>query len=258
MIRAWIDQSQAVRGDVEFDVNAAHQRYAICSTCSMKTSRLINAAAVLATVVLASASSDAGGGLSGRSVSAQESGAAQDTDLVRAQADGLAGLINRERVAEGLAPMARSVELDRAAQEHSRDMAENDFLEHEGSDGSIPQERAARAGYIVPADSGWLVVELISAISAQPDGPLNWWLYESPQTHGKHLRDARYREFGVGYASGGSYGNYWTLLVGCRPDVLPVIEFEGATYWLGEGCDRSRLSEPSTGDLSGEPDRLAE
>jgi uncharacterized protein YkwD len=224
----------------------------------MKTSGLINAA-ILATVVLASAAGDAGGGLSGQSVSAQESVAVQDAELTRAKTDGLAKLINRQRVAAGLAPMARSAELDAAAEEHSRDMAENDFLEHEGSDGSIPQERAGRAGYLVPAGSGWLVVELISAISAEPDGPLNWWLHESPQTHGKHLRDPRYREFGVGYASGGSYGNYWTLLVGCRPDVLPVIAFEGATYWLGEGCDRSRLPQSTpAADPVVDPDRLGD
>jgi len=159
--------------------------------------------------------------------------------------DQLALLINRARVAQGRLPLARSASLDAAANAHSQDMARANFLDHIGSDDSTPQERAARAGYVVPPDSGWIVVEVISAISARPEGPLSWWLNESPAVHGRVLLDSLWREFGVGYASGGDYGNYWTVLVGCRPGVVPSVELDGMTYSHTEQC-----GDPSTGAVA--------
>jgi uncharacterized protein YkwD len=160
-----------------------------------------------------------------------------------ARADELGELINRARVADGLLPLARSPELDAAARVHSRDMAERDYLDHGAPDGSTPRDRARRAGYVVPPDSGWIVVELISAISDEPRGPLRWWLEESPEQHGKVLRNPRWREMGVGYAQGGRYGNYWTVLVGCRPGVIPQVVLGGVTYRHEERCDQRPLSE---------------
>src|SRR6266540_1001271 len=58
-------------------------------------------------------------------------------------------------------------------------------------------------------------VEVISGISEDPAGPVDWWLNQSPAVHGRALRDSRWREIGVGYAEGGEYGHYWTVLVGC-------------------------------------------
>ena len=129
--------------------------------------------------------------------------------------DELAVLVNRTRVDNAVLPLARSQQLDSAAQAHSLDMVANNYLDHIGSDNSTPQERADRAGYAVPPGSGWIVVEVISAISDEPAGPLNWWLTEATGVHRRVLLNPRWREFGVGYAAGGDYGNYWTLLVGC-------------------------------------------
>jgi len=129
--------------------------------------------------------------------------------------DELAALINRARTDRGLSPLARSPLLDAAATAHSGDMVAHNFLDHTGSDGSTPRDRATRVGYELPADDGSrLVVEVISAISGEPEGPLNWWLNESPDVHGKVLLDPRWQEMGVGYAAGGEYGHYWTVLVG--------------------------------------------
>jgi uncharacterized protein YkwD len=150
--------------------------------------------------------------------------------------DDLAALVNRARVDHAFLPLARSQQLDAAAQAHSQDMVANNYLDHVGADGSTPQERADRAGYVVPPRSGWLVVEVISAISDQPAGPLNWWLTESSGVHRRVLMNPRWREFGVGYAAGGDYGNYWTLLVGCRPGVLPVVTFDANVYVPTELC----------------------
>ena len=150
--------------------------------------------------------------------------------------DALGTLVNRARVQHGLQPLARSPELDVAAAAHSQDMVEHNYLDHPGFDGSTPQERAERAGYRVPPQSGWIVVEVISAISEDPAGPLDWWLNQSPHVHGKVLLDPRWREMGVGYAAGGEYGNYWTVLVGCRPGVLPTVQLDGEFFETTEQC----------------------
>lgn len=99
-------------------------------------------------------------------------------------------------------------------------MATNGFLDHDGSDGSTPQQRAARNGYVVPAGTGWMVIE---AISAQPsaEAALNWLLTDG--LHRRVLLRPVWREVGIGYVAGGRYGNYWTLDFGCRPNVLPVF-----------------------------------
>jgi uncharacterized protein YkwD len=149
--------------------------------------------------------------------------------------DQLVDLINHARVNAGLLPLARSPELDDAAQAHSADMVQHNYLDHTGFDGSEPQERADRSGYHVPPNSGWIVVEVISAISAEPQGPLNWWL--SDAQHRRVLMNPRWRELGIGYAQGGDYGNYWTALVGCRPGVLPTVVLDDQVYTPAEQCD---------------------
>src|SRR5438876_2686943 len=169
-----------------------------------------------------------------------------------ARTNELATLINRARVERGTHPLARSVELDSAADAHSQDMALHEYLDHPGSEGSTPQERAERAGYHVPPQSGWIVVEVISAISPDPAGPLEWWLNQSPAVHGQALMDPRWREMGVGYAASGEFGNYWTVLLGCRPGVLPTVQLDGRTFASGEKCGdagaTTRLSAMQTGN----------
>ncbi len=159
--------------------------------------------------------------------------------------DQLGTLINRARVDRGVLPLARNAALDQAATAHSKDMVEHNYLDHTGADGSEPQQRADRAGYHVPPHSAWIVVEVISAISDEPAGPLDWWLNQSPEVHGKVLTDPRWREMGVGYADGGEYGHYWTVLVGCRPGVLPTVVLDGKTYEHSERCGDPESVSPS-------------
>ncbi len=149
--------------------------------------------------------------------------------------DDLVLRVNRARVGAGLLPLARAPELDAAAQAHSADMVAHNYLDHTGWDGSEPQQRAEQAGYKVPPQSGWIVVEVISAISGEPQGPLSWWLDEGEQ-HRPVLLNPRWREIGAGYAEGGEYGHYWTALFGCRPGVLPSVTLDGSTYVSTEQC----------------------
>jgi len=143
-------------------------------------------------------------------------------------------LINHARLNAGADPVAVSPELDAAAQAHSVDMVQHNYLDHAGFDGSDPQQRADAAGYHVPPRSGWIVVEVISAISADPAGPVNWWLGD--RQHARVLLNSRWREIGAGYAQGGDYGNYWTADFGCRPGVLPGVSVDGVTYTQTEAC----------------------
>ena len=164
--------------------------------------------------------------------------AQQDDTSARAAA--VLDLVNTARVQAGLQPVARSTELDASAQVHSVDMVQQNYLDHVGSDGSSPQERADKAGYHVPVNTGWIVVEVISAISADPSGPANWWLGDGQ--HRRVLLNPRWREVGVGYGQGGQYGTYWTADFGCRPGVLPTVVFMGTTYTSSEQC-----GDPSVG-----------
>ncbi len=159
---------------------------------------------------------------------------ARAQDAANAKTDQLIDLINHARVKAGLLPLARSSELDAAAQAHSIDMVQNRYLDHTGSDGSQPQERADQAGYHVPPNSGWIVVEVISAISADAQGPVDWWMGDDQ--HRNVLMNPRWREIGGGYAQGGEYGNYWTALFGCRPGVIPTVTLDGVTYTHSEEC----------------------
>src|SRR5258708_26480864 len=126
--------------------------------------------------------------------------------------DDLVLRINRARVAAGLLPLARAPELDTAAQAHSADMVAHNYLDHTGFDGSEPQQRAEQAGYNVPPQSGWILVEVISAISAEPQGPGNWWLDEGAQ-HRPVLLNPRWPEIAARYAARASAGNYLPALL---------------------------------------------
>ncbi len=101
-------------------------------------------------------------------------------------------------------PLTRSPALDEAARMHARDMAQNSFLAHTGSNGSNPGDRATRAGY------EWRVVaENIAAGQTSADDIAATWL-DSPG-HCENLLDAKYSETGIAYALNPGDGRdiYW-------------------------------------------------
>jgi uncharacterized protein YkwD len=132
----------------------------------------------------------------------------------------MAVLVNQARIAAGLNPVAISKELTAAAVAHTRDMVKHGYMEHEGRDGSTPQDRAVRSGYTVPSSSAWIVVEVISA-RPTAEGAVNWLL--SDRLHRGVMLRPTWREMGISYVEGGPYGQLWTIDFGCRPNVLPVI-----------------------------------
>jgi uncharacterized protein YkwD len=117
-------------------------------------------------------------------------------------------LINQERAAEGLSPLAQNSSLTQAARRHSADMACTDTWSHTGSDGSTPSSRVSDAGY-----SWSRVTENIAASSYQyfsPASVVNMWM-NSPG-HKANILDENVIHIGVGfrYFDNGGYEAYYT------------------------------------------------
>ena len=112
---------------------------------------------------------------------------------------------------DAVPPLARSVELDRVALAHARDMAARKQMSHTGSDGSTPGERATRAGY------RWRTIgENVAYGQPTAERVVAGWL-ESPP-HCKNIMDPDYSDMGIGVAETprGEAGPYWSQVLG-RP-----------------------------------------
>ncbi|ABA57867.1 conserved hypothetical protein [Nitrosococcus oceani ATCC 19707] len=120
-------------------------------------------------------------------------------------------LINQERQKHNLASLKIHSALVAAAKGHSKDMAQNNFISHRGSNGSSPFTRMADAGYRFRTAG-----ENVAAGYSSPQAVLTGWM-NSPG-HRRNILNASYCELGVGYAYQGrsTYRHYWTLTLGCR------------------------------------------
>jgi uncharacterized protein YkwD len=99
--------------------------------------------------------------------------------------------------------------LERAAREHSDDMADHDYMDHKGLDGSSPAERITRTGY------KWKTVgENLASGVMSPEEVVTGWL-GSPH-HCENLMNARFTQMAVAYSVNPSSrgGIYWTQLFG--------------------------------------------
>jgi uncharacterized protein YkwD len=105
-------------------------------------------------------------------------------------------------------PVKWNSTLVKAALNHSRDMAEHDFLSHTGSKGSSADERVKKVGY------AWKSVgENISAGSETCEEVVAGWL-NSPG-HCKNIMNSNFTEIGAACFRNPSskYGTYWTLVL---------------------------------------------
>lgn len=115
-------------------------------------------------------------------------------------------LVNAARSGRGLAPLAWSGGLGRAAHGHSTDQAGRNQLSHTGGDGSNVRDRVARTGIRL---SFW--GECVGAGFGSARGVVDAWLASPPHA------DIIFGEFtlgGAGMATSASGTNYWTLVVG--------------------------------------------
>jgi uncharacterized protein YkwD len=118
-------------------------------------------------------------------------------------------LVNQQRGAAGLAPLSLNSQLTTAAQGHSQDMADHNFLGHNGSDGSSPFDRMRQAGY----QFAW-AGENVAAGQYTPEDAMSSWMHETPPNdgHRQNILSPHYREMGVGYAFSDTtqFKHYWT------------------------------------------------
>jgi uncharacterized protein YkwD len=108
--------------------------------------------------------------------------------------------------------MLAPVTLERAAAEHSQDMANHNYFDHTGRDGSSVAMRATRAGY------KWKTVgENLASGIMTPEEVVSGWV-GSPH-HCANLMDGRFTQMAVAYAVNNASNNgiYWTQLFGTPP-----------------------------------------
>ncbi|MBE9639736.1 CAP domain-containing protein [Salipiger mangrovisoli] len=115
-----------------------------------------------------------------------------------------AAALNGWRRAQGLAPLTRSAQLQRAAQAHSDDMARMNKMGHVGSDGSRVGARTRAAGYDFRE-----VAENVAMTPLGIDSAMELWA-KSP-SHRAAMSRGDLREFGLA-----QNGRYWTLVMGLR------------------------------------------
>lgn len=119
----------------------------------------------------------------------------------RAAAHRVLALVNQARSRERncgnrhfgvAAPVAWNAKLEQAAALHAADMAEYQYLEHKGRDGSTPSQRIARAGY------RWRSIgENVAAGQPSPEEVVDDWL--SSPGHCANIMEPKFTEMGAAF-----------------------------------------------------------
>lgn len=122
-------------------------------------------------------------------------------------------LTNDFRQKNGLKPLVIDQNLEKAADQHTQDMAKQDFFSHTGKNGSSPSNRAKNSGY-----ESTFVGENIAAGYRTPKQVVDGWI-ASPG-HRANMLNTNYNEIGIGYynlqndTGSVNYNNYWTQVFG--------------------------------------------
>lgn len=132
--------------------------------------------------------------------------------------------INQMRLENGLTPLSISAALERAAQRHSDDQQRGNFLDDTGSDGSTGSERIAVAGFGAWSGNRLIWGETLYVSTNGFAETLDFILNDPVQRN--NLLNTRFREVGVAVA--GTDRQYWTVLYGAQPNVLPAFINDGA------------------------------
>ncbi|EGZ19770.1 hypothetical protein PHYSODRAFT_409157, partial [Phytophthora sojae] len=120
--------------------------------------------------------------------------------------------VNKERAANGVSKLCMNKKLQAAAQRHSNDMAKNNYMAHDGADGSTMSQRVTQAGYEWES-----VAENVAAGQEDVESVMNEWMQSTG--HRENILCADYTMFGTAYAysKDSTYGYYWTQDFGSGP-----------------------------------------
>ncbi|MCZ1012453.1 CAP domain-containing protein [Streptomyces lydicus] len=131
---------------------------------------------------------------------AKATGASKTAAPASGDAARVVELVNKERSKAGCSPLTVNAKLTKAAQDHSKDMADHKNMSHTGSDGSSPGDRITRAGYHWNAYG-----ENVAYGYSTPEKVMAGWM--SSPGHKRNILDCSFKEIGVGLAQP---GDYWT------------------------------------------------
>lgn len=125
-------------------------------------------------------------------------------------------LINEARAQNGLNPLTWDDRLAAAALVHSADMACNDFVEHNGSDGSTVYDRVAAQGFANSSSARENIYVGNPAFGGDAQGAFEWWM--NSEIHRKTILNPNLTVAGVAYVfyEDSTYGGYYTINFG-RP-----------------------------------------
>lgn len=145
----------------------------------------------------------------------------------------------------GLAPLTLNAQLTAAARKHSQDMALNDFIGHQSSDGLSTDQRFNRDGYkyaFAGENIGWGY--------STPEEVADAWFNETPPNdgHRQNILNPNYKEIGIGYyflkndTGSQNWHHYWTQDFGSPlngkvnpvPAPNPTPAFTGSRPHLGK------------------------
>jgi uncharacterized protein YkwD len=126
-------------------------------------------------------------------------------DLERVRREMLAR-VNRERAAQGLAPLRRHPRLDDAAQAHAQDMFTHRYYSHDTPEGKSAMDRIQALGY-----RARYAGENIARGQYSVDEVMDGWM--ESKTHREHLLSPIFDDVGFGLAFGKNPGGYEILWV---------------------------------------------
>ncbi|MCM3585513.1 SafA/ExsA family spore coat assembly protein [Mesobacillus maritimus] len=114
-------------------------------------------------------------------------------------------LTNQERAKHGLKPLTADWQVSRVARHKSADMRDKNYFQHNSPTYGTPFNMLKSFG-VSYRSAG----ENIAAGQPTAQAVVKAWM-ESPG-HRANILNSSYTHIGVGHASGGSYGNYWTQM----------------------------------------------
>jgi uncharacterized protein YkwD len=145
-------------------------------------------------------------------------------------------LLNQQRAAQGVGPLAENAALSSASTGYSQRMVAQSFFAHESPDGGTLVDRLTGAGYLGD-DDPWLVGENIGwgqGELATPRSMVSAWM-NSPG-HRENLLSSDYTEVGLGLALGTPVDHSWGATY--------TTDFGAGAQATAAGKPRARKSTP--------------